>query len=402
MTTHLPIAHRAALGLVAAALLLLVAALAASASAHTSVSVLASGLDQPKKITRTGDGDLIVALSGDGDAPASCTNGEETSCAGTSGAVDEVGPTGAVTTLRSGLSSVSSGGDDGQATGPAEAREVGTRLEVLFQDSTIGQTTGAEIFGAVGSLLGDLVGYASPAGAATVQASFGSFEARADPDHGAGTDVLYGEDAAIASDPYSFVPYHGGYAVADAGANDVLFVSHSGAINVLAVLPTISEPAAAGTFGASQTTTITAQAQAVPVAVAVGPDGALYVGELGGKPFEPGTSVVYRIVPGHRPTVYARGFTAIEDIAFDAEGRLLVLEIDAKGLDDPGFDTGSPASGAIIRVSGSGHRTTLLDSGLSYPTGLAVGRGGVLYVTNDGVSSAGTGTSGEILEVHTR
>jgi len=398
MTTHLPTAGRVALGLATAALVL-AGAIAPAAGAQTTVSVLASGLNQPKKITLTADGDLVVALSGDGDAPASCTDGGEASCAGDSGAVDEVSRQGAVTTLRSELPSVSAGGDDAQATGPAEARLVGRRLEILFQDSTISQTTGAEIFGSVGSLLGDLVGYTSSTSAGTVQAAFGAFEARANPDHGAGTDVLYGEDAAIASDPYSFVAYRGGYAVADAGANDVLFVSRTGAISVLAVLPTISEPAAAGTFGADQTTAITAQAQAVPVAVAVGPDGALYVGELGGEPFEPGSSVVYRIGPHGRLTAYARGFTAIEDIAFDAQGRLLVLEIDQKGLDDPGFDTGSPASGAIIRVSRSGRRMTLLDTGLSYPTGLAVGRDGVLYVTNDGVSSASTGTGGEILQV---
>ena len=86
-------------------------------------------------------------------------------------------------------------------------------------------------------------------------------------------------------------------------------MSPRGHISVLAVFPTIAEMAAPGTLGPTQTTPVPVDAQAVPDSVAVGPDGALYVGELGGFPFNVGTSDVYRVVPGHAPTVYASGFT---------------------------------------------------------------------------------------------
>ncbi|HEX4108766.1 MAG TPA: ScyD/ScyE family protein [Solirubrobacteraceae bacterium] len=364
------------------------------------VRVLASGLDQPKKLTFAAEGDLVVALSGDGVAPSSCTDGAQVSCADRSGAIDAVSPAGTVTTLLGGLSSVSSGGADAQATGPAEARLAGGRLQVLFQDSTISSTTGAQAFGTAGSQLGRLIGFS--AGASHVEADLGAFEAAHDPDHGAGTDVAYGLDSAIGSDPYAFVPYRGGYAIADAGANDVLFVSHTGRVSVLAVLPTIAERAPAGTYGTAQKTAIEAQAQSVPDAIAVGPGGDLYVGELGGMPFAVGRSSIYRIVPGRRTERYATGFTSIADIAFDPQGRLLVLELDRDGLSDPGFNRGHPASGTIIRLARDGARTTLLARGLQYPTGIAVSRTGTIYVSDDGVSSATVGHGGEILEVTPR
>jgi hypothetical protein len=358
--------------------------------------MIADHLNQPKKVTIASDGRLIVALSGTGVAPASCADGEQVSCASLTGAVDEISTTGVITPLLTGLSSVSSGGTEAQATGPAEALLSGGRLHVLFQDSTISQTTGAEQFGADGAELGELdsISGATP----DLEADFGAFEATHNPDHGAGTDVDYGQDQAIGSDPYSFVPYRRGYAVADAGANDLLYVSRSGAVSVLAVLPTIRERAKAGSFGSRQKHAIKAQAQSVPDTVAIGPDGALYVGELGGAPYDVGRSDIYRVVPGHTATVYARGFTAIEDMGFDSKGRLDVLEIDRKGLNDPGFNTGRPASGKIIRLT-DGRRTTLISSGLSYPTGLAVSGTDTAYVTNDGVSSAGVGDGGEVVRV---
>jgi hypothetical protein len=39
-------------------------------------------------------------------------------------------------------------------------------------------------------------------------------------------------------------------------------------------------------------------AKTVPNSVAQGPDGAYYVGELTGVPFEAGAARVYRVVPG--------------------------------------------------------------------------------------------------------
>jgi glucose/arabinose dehydrogenase len=357
-----------------------------------SVQVIASGLNQPKKLTVAPDGSLIVALSGDGNAPASCTDGSEASCLDNSGAVDRVTPDGHVTTLLAGLPSVSGGpGPGAEATGPAEAGFIDGRLQVLFQDTNIDPTTGNETYGPGGGLLGDLAAFPPFGGPPDVEASFGPFEAAHNPDNGAGTAVTLGQESAIDSDPYSFVPYHGGVVVADAAANDLLFVAPSGAISVLAVFPTISE--AGGAFAA----------QAVPDSVAVGPDGALYVGELGGAPFQVGTESVFRVVPGQPPTVYASGFTMIGDIAFDRAGQLLVLEIDQAGLGDPALASGGPPTpGAIIGVRRNGVQTLLASTGLEFPTGMTVTPDGSVYVSNYGTSPASGGPgglSGEVVRV---
>ncbi|HEY5194320.1 MAG TPA: hypothetical protein VIJ39_10680 [Solirubrobacteraceae bacterium] len=93
-------------------------------------------------------------------------------------------------------------------------------------------------------------------GSPHIQASFGPFEAHNDPDGGEGSAVEIGAESAIDSDPYSFVPYRGGVVVADAAGNDLLFVAPSGAISVLAVLPTIPEIAPPETLGPGQTSPV--------------------------------------------------------------------------------------------------------------------------------------------------
>ncbi|HLN41426.1 MAG TPA: ScyD/ScyE family protein [Acidimicrobiales bacterium] len=403
--------RRALLGTALAAGLVGVAAAPADASTPPSsppqatVHVVTTGLNQPKKLTIAPDGDLIVALSGDGNAPATCTDGNEPSCLDNSGAIDRVTPWGNVKTLIGGLPSVAGGAGTGQtATGPAEARVIDGKLQVLFQNTNIDPTTGLESYGTAGSFLGDLVRFPAWGHSGSIEASFGPFEAANNPDGGAGSGVMLGLESAIDSDPYSFVPYHGGYAVADAAANDLLFVSCTGKISVLAVFPVIPEVAPPGTLGPTQTTPFSGTAQPVPDSVTVGPDGALYVGELGGVPFNTGVSSVYRVVPGHAPTVYATGFTAISDIAFDSTGHLLVLEIDQAGLNDPAAASGGlPTPGAIIRVGWKGSQTMVASTGLEFPTGLAVGPDGWVYVSNYGVLPATGGpggVSGEIVKLH--
>jgi hypothetical protein len=372
------------------------------------VQVIASGLNQPKKITVAPDGSLLVALSGDAVAPASCTDGTEQSCLDDSGAIVRVTPNGQVSTVVGDLPSVSSGGGSEtsgppSATGPVEALYQNGCLQVLFQNTGIDPTTGQETYGPGAGLLGDLVQFHTFGGASTkVEAAFGPFEAANNPDHGEGTAVQNGEPA-IDSDPYSFVPYRGGFAVADAAGDDLLYVSPFGQISVLAVFPTISETAPPGSLGPDQTTPVPVEAQPVPTAVAVGPDGALYVGELGGDPFQAGTESIYRVVPGQQPRVVASGLTAVSDIAFDHFGRLLALEIDQAGLNDPALaGSGLPTPGAIIRVGWNGEQTTVASTGLEFPTGLAVGPGNVAYVSNFGVVSATggpDGVSGEVARV---
>ena len=356
-----------------AALAIAVLVLSASAASALRLTTVATGLNQPKKITVTAGGDLVVALSGDGAAPRSCTDGEQRSCLDRSGAIDLITASGKVRVLRSGLPSIAESHTDTQATGPVQALLSGGKLRVLFQNTTIDASTGDEIYGDGGSLLDTLSTFGG--GGTTVDANFGHYEAAHNPDHGEGTNVADGDDAAKDSDPYGIVAYRGGYAIADAGGNDVLWVSPTGTIHLLAVLPTIKEG--------------TVEAQPVPDAIAVAPDGTLYVGELGGEPFDRGTSSVYRIVPGHGATRVASGLTAIDDMTFDSSGSLLVLELDRRGLKDPGIDKGDPASGALYRVDvATGTRRLLVGRGLPMVTGVAVD-GHTVDLSIDGLTTGG-------------
>ncbi|HEV2255324.1 MAG TPA: ScyD/ScyE family protein [Streptosporangiaceae bacterium] len=195
------------------------------------------------------------------------------------------------------------------------------------------------------------------------------------------------------SDPYDVVAYRGGWVVADAGANDLLYVSATGRITMLARFPAVAEQVPAGVFG--NPTPITVEAQAVPTSVAIGPDGALYVGLLRGVPSDPGTADIYRVVPGQEPVIWASGLTTVTAIAFDRQGRLLATEFNTGGLLSP-----PTVPGALVRISDDGQTvTTLPVPGLFQPTGLAVSRDGTVYVSNYGDSTTASSHPGEIVKI---
>jgi hypothetical protein len=362
----------------------------AASLATSGLEVVASGLNQPHGLTVGPDGNLYVAEVGDGQVAAGCTDGTEPACANTSGTIDRVTPAGVVTHVVTGLSSAGDGSGLASA-GVAGVAIAGTTIGAVVQDQGIDPTTGANTYGAAGATLGDIVTAPLTGGPATKLADLAHFEALNNPDMGAGSspDPTQGEPA-IDSDPYGIIAFNGGWAVADAAANDVLFVSKAGAVSVLAVLPLIPQP-----FMGS-----TAMGQAVPTSLAIGPDGSLYVGQLGGGPNDVGDVNVYKINANKTVTAVATGLTMIGGIAFDHEGRLLVLEIDTAGLDD---QSAFPAHGAVIRIEANGSKTTLAGDGLEFPLGLTVGADDTIYTTNygvlPGVPGAVPGATGEIVKI---
>ena len=131
-------------------------------------------------------------------------------------------------------------------------------------------------------------------------ANLAAFEAAHNPDHGAGPGARYGQPA-IDSDPYDFVAYRGGFAVADAAAQRPAVGRAPGAGSRCwpcsrsrprgsprRSSAEIRAPASLRSF----------PVQSVPTCVAVGPDGALYVGELTGWPYQVGKARIWRIAPG--------------------------------------------------------------------------------------------------------
>jgi hypothetical protein len=166
------------------------------------------------------------------------------------------------------------------------------------------------------------------------------------------------------------VLYSGGHRyVVDAGANILTEVKRNGAVNVLAFFPV---PAGA-------------QSDVVPTCVARGPDGAFYVGELLGGFYSPGHARVWRVVPGHAPTVWATGLTTVQGCGFGQDGAFYATEFETAGLNEG--PTADPA-GDVVRIDQHGNRTHLGVGKLFFPSGFAAGSDGAIYVSNCSIAPA--------------
>jgi hypothetical protein len=231
--------------------------------------------------------------------------------------------------------------------------------------------------------LGDLAGnlgwllMADSAGTVTPALDVAAYEGANNPDGG---DPAEG---GIDSNPFSLVmDGSGGWVFSDAGANALLHADSAGTITTLAVFEArmVDAPPFLGEPEGTQI-----PMQAVPTGVTMGPDGAFYVGELTGFPFVPGAARVWRVTADGEASVYAEGFTNVIDVAFDADGNLLVLEMVAGGLLNGNEEDPASLASRLVSVAPDGTQTTLIDSGLTFATGLAVGSDGAIYVSNFGV-----------------
>jgi sugar lactone lactonase YvrE len=115
--------------------------------------------------------------------------------------------------------------------------------------------------------------------------------------------------------------------------------------------------------------------QFVPTSIALGPDGAYYVGGLD-EGLGKGGARVFRVEPGSKPTVFRKGFTNITGVAFGPDGSLYVTQMTTAGL-----EANKPA-GSVVRVAPDGSRTELGKGSLFFPQGAAVDAAGGVYVSN--------------------
>lgn len=352
----------------AAALALVPLFVPATAHAQKGFTVVASGLNNPHGLTFGSDGSLYVSEAGTGGPGASIKSGD--------GSIVSYGATGSVTKLLGGtqtriLTGLPSLGD--QTTTPAPGAGATGLQDVAFgKDGSlygvIGLGADTSLQATAGPDLATLVKFDTASNSYQKIADLGAYETKNNPD-GTSTD----------SNPYSLaVLDDGSFAVADAGANDVIGVTADGkTLSTLGVFAARPNPLPFGppTF------------QAVPTGLTVGPDGALYVGELTGFPYPAGSADVFRLDPKTGiSTVVASGFTNIGDITFGPDGKLYVLQISTNGL----ASKLGPGPGALIEVdTKTGQKTVLGTTGLFFPTGLTAGPDNALYISNLGVSPGG-------------
>jgi hypothetical protein len=373
-----------------------VPAVAGATPASIQETVIQGGLNAPRHLVLTRAGLVVTEAGAGGPVGASnCATGPSTEgagttqyCTGPTGAIVSISSRGQVIPVLNELPSVIEENIQ-EVTGPSAIAYAHRQEAVTIDDFLVTKDGSNNLLpkpfaSAFGTLL-----LLSRGQARTVNiAAF----AAAHPQSASSLGTIPGETP-YDSDPYDVVAYRGGWVVADAGANDLLYVSATGHISMLARFPAVAEQLPAGVLG--NPAPITVEAQAVPSSVAVGPDGALYVGLLRGVPSDPGTAYIYRVVPGQQPVIWARGLTSVTSIAFDRQGRLLATEFNTGGLLSP-----PTVPGALVRISNGGQTvTTLPVPGLYQPTGVAVSGNGTVYVSNYGDSTTTSSQPGEIVRI---
>ena len=210
-------------------------------------------------------------------------------------------------------------------------------------------------------------------GGVRMVADLWAFEQLANPD-----DFWHDGPTAVESNPFDVAVLNGGRVlVADAAANTILEVDARGTVDWVAVLTPLDMPAPA------------IDPQPVPTSIAIGPDGAYYVGELTGFPGYKGASRVWRIAPGSRHaqcpssacTLVATGFTSIIDLAFAPNGTLYVLELDEAGwlgMEAAGFTMAE--GGTLNACNVATGACAVAASRLALPTAIAVDKAGRVWI----------------------
>jgi hypothetical protein len=369
-------------GFGASALCIVAASLVPALPVHaatTKVTVVADHLDNPRGVSIGTGGRVLVAEAGNGDANGGRCAGvidpesgiKTTECLGFTGAVIAVQGTKVTQVLTKLPSAAAPSGFE--ASGPAFAMDAsGGKVAVIMQGVTNQPPASWKPWA---TTTFDHVLFNS-----TPQPSLdlGAYEKAHDPAHDG-----------VASDPYSEAlgPTGAIAVVVDAGANDALLVKN-GTLSTLAAFP----PQKVAMPGGGTT-----MQQSVPTSVVAMPDGSYLIGELTGYPYAAGSARIWRVVPGHAPTVWKTGFTNIVGLARGSDGSIYVSELTSHGL----LQASSNASGALLRIAPNGTKTQIAVAGLKYAGGVAVAADGSVYIANCsvGLPNSTSPCRGQLLKV---
>ena len=316
--------------------------------------VVATGLNNPYKLTQGPDGAIYVAEAGTGGDNCSPLEGPDgqaqEACRGTTGSVMRISTTNTRTVT--GLPSVAGGGE---AIGPTAVDfDSSGQMYVL-----IGMGGNADTRVALGNpQFGTLLRIPST-GAPVVVADLVAYEQENDSD-GVEPD----------SNPFGLAFDGLDALVTDAGGNVLLRVKPAGTITAEAVFPArmVDPPPFIPAPGQIPM-------QAVPTSVEVGPAGKITVSQLTGFPFVVGAANIWS-VSGGTATALHTGFTNIIDHAVADDGTMYVLEFATNGLlsDNP--------QPALVQIRTDGTRKTLLyGDQIPVAGGVAVGSDGMVYLS---------------------
>jgi glucose/arabinose dehydrogenase len=322
-----------------------------SSGSKQSVRVVARGLNNPRGVAVASDGSVFVAQAGKA-GPICLGKGEDQTCGGFTGAITKI-QNGTVVRAAGGLLSI--GGKGGAFAVGVDGVAVGPDYSLYGIVTAIPPNPPKGVPAAAIAQAGKVLKL-GPAGQKAVLADISKTEFTQNPD-GRQRD----------SNPYGIAWSPSGLLVTDAAGNDLLQVAPDGSVRVLAVFP--SQPGRKRPI------------ESVPTSVAVGPDGAYYVGELGGDGVR-AKARIWRLVPGQAPTVWATGFTAITGLAFGPDGSMYVLELAKHGL---GAAQRGDVKGALYRLTPGQRPVEIAPGALTLPGGVGVGPDGTIYVSVNSV-----------------
>ncbi len=319
-----------------------------AATGAQAVTVLAKGLDNPRGLEVAATGAIYVSEAGTAGERCAKVDGQE-NCFGFSGAITRI-KNGKQRRVASGFLSL--GGKDGSFTVGVDDVAV-ARSGVLYAIMTAAPLENPRaMLGREGARqFGKLLRVA--AGRKEVVADVAKVELETNPDR---TDVNpnpYGV-ALVGTTPY----------VVDAGGNTLLRVS-AGRARVIAVLPQQR-------IGARKV-------QSVPTSIAAAADGTLYIGELGGE--APRRARIFKVEPGKKPVVYAKGFTNVVGVAVDADENVYVGQL----VNDFAKTEKGVFMGSLFKIAPDGTRRELAKGRLSAIGGVAVARNGDVYVSTNSI-----------------
>ena len=313
-----------------------------SAQSATHVDVYARGLVNPKGMVFAPDGVLYVAESG---KPGEVMVPLPVNFGGS-------GPIG--TNAR--VSRISEGGQ---------------RQDFVTGLPNVGLYGGIEMLGATGMAMLDGALFELAAGHITVSPAL----SRVTPDGKLQTVADIGAynrahpvpgdngDAVPMGNPFDVVALGGNLYVTDGNYNRVLEITPQGTVSTLV------------DFSGDPTS----------VGAAAGLDGNLYVAQFGLAPYTPGSGHVDRVTPDGKVTEgVVRNLTTPVDVAFAPDGTLFVLQFAAQF--DPRRLRYLPSGGEVRRVNPDG-TTSVVVSGLMFPTAMTFGSDGALYISNYGNES---------------
>jgi plastocyanin len=326
---------------------------ATPAAPPEGITVIATGLENPRGFDWGPDGALYVALAGNGGtAITTSTNASpEQQVSGPTMS----GPTASVVRIQDGcgvpvVTGLPSSRDPyGDVQGPVDVGFLDGQLYIL-QDATGG-------IEAVGPNFPNGIYAANPDGSVRLISDLTAF-VQARPAANLYHVLELGE-------PFAMTVADGGFYVVDANQGLLLRVEPVGTVSLVADL-SLNHP--------------------VPTAIAMAPDGGIYVGFLNSAPHPDGASKVVKVAPDGTVSDYWTGLTMVTGLALTPDGTLYALDMATNNSEtEPNI---RPNTGRLVRQTGPASLEEVV-TGLDFPISMAIGPDGGLYVSLPAIATDG-------------